>query len=213
MTVQQKLNPVAVVQVGVLAGLGWLATLQPAIAHHPMGGNIPASGWEGFLSGLGHPIVGLDHFAFIIAVGLLSALYSRGWRLPMFFLVSAMMGTGLHLLKLDLPVPESIIALSVIALGIILLLGKRFNMPALATGFAIAGLFHGYAYGESIIGAEAAPLAAYLAGFTAIQAAIALFFYALSVGLGQKAPVLNRSYGFVACLIGTLFLATSLRLG
>ncbi len=43
---------------------------------------------------------------------------------------------------------------------------------AIAFG-ALAGLFHGYAYGESIVGAEPSPLAAYLLGFTLLQAAIA----------------------------------------
>jgi urease accessory protein len=44
----------------------------------------------------------------------------------------------------------------------------------LAAFFAGAGLFHGYAYGESIIGAEPAPLAAYVAGFAAVQYGIAV---------------------------------------
>jgi len=33
----------------------------------------------------------------------------------------------------------------------------------------IAGIFHGYAYGESIIGARVAALVAYLIGFTVIH--------------------------------------------
>ncbi|MBW4539052.1 MAG: HupE/UreJ family protein [Myxacorys chilensis ATA2-1-KO14] len=207
---QQKLNPVAIVRVSILAGCGWLATLQPAAAHHLMGGKMPSNGWEGFLSGLGHPIIGLDHLASIVAVGLLSALYSRGWRLPIFFLVSAMIGTGTHLLKLNLPAPESVIALSVIAFGVILVLGKQLSFASLASLFAIAGLFHGYAYGESIFGAEPSPLVAYLIGFTVIQAAIALLAYKLSSGSGQKASALNRSFGLIACIVGAIFLATSL---
>ncbi|MBW4419644.1 MAG: HupE/UreJ family protein [Myxacorys californica WJT36-NPBG1] len=207
---QQKLNPVAIVQVSTLAGCGWLATLQPAAAHHLMDGKMPSSGWEGFLSGLAHPVIGLDHLASIVAIGLLSTLYSRGWRLPIFFLISAMMGTGVHLLNLNLPATESVIALSVIAFGAILVLGKRFSFASLASLFAIAGLFHGYAYGEAIVGAEASSVVAYLIGFTMIQAAIALLTYKLSSGSGQKASVLNRSFGLIACIVGAIFLATSL---
>ena len=40
--------------------------------------------------------------------------------------------------------------------------------------FVVAGAFHGYAYGESIIGAEKAPLAAYVVGFAMIQYCIAV---------------------------------------
>ena len=36
---------------------------EPAFAHHLMGGRTPATFGEGILSGLDHPIIGLDHFA------------------------------------------------------------------------------------------------------------------------------------------------------
>ena len=42
-------------------------------------------------------------------------------------------------------------------------------VAAWAVLFAVAGLFHGYAYGEAIVGAETAPLAAYFLGFALIQ--------------------------------------------
>jgi len=44
--------------------------------------------------------------------------------------------------------------------------------------FAIAGLAHGYALGESIVGAEASPLIAYLLGLLVIQTAIGISVYA-----------------------------------
>ena len=37
---------------------------------------------------------------------------------------------------------------------------------------AVAGIFHGYAYGESIVGAEPTALWAYLAGLALVQSAI-----------------------------------------
>jgi urease accessory protein len=40
--------------------------------------------------------------------------------------------------------------------------------------FVAAGIFHGYAYGESIIGAETTPLVAYMAGFACIQYSVAV---------------------------------------
>src|SRR5262245_6809064 len=43
----------------------------PAFAHHMMGGRTPATFGEGILSGLGHPIIGLDHLAAVVAVGCL----------------------------------------------------------------------------------------------------------------------------------------------
>ncbi len=52
----------------------------PALAHHPMGGVTPATFADGLLSGLGHPVIGLDHFAAVIAVGALAVRAPRRGR-------------------------------------------------------------------------------------------------------------------------------------
>ncbi|GAB4162024.1 MAG: hypothetical protein Fur0046_40560 [Cyanobacteria bacterium J069] len=156
----------------LLAGL--LLCAEPAMAHHATGGETPTTFLDGFLSGLAHPVIGLDHFAFVVAVGLLSAKQGWGPLFPVCFLLAALGGTSLHLNLVDLPAVEIAISLSVLIIG--LLLWSKRSLPligAIALGI-IAGLFHGYAYGESIIGATPAPLAAYLLGFTVMQGAIAL---------------------------------------
>jgi len=48
--------------------------------------------------------------------------------------------------------------------------GRSIRAGVWAALFIVAGFFHGYAYGESIYGAESSPLAAYLTGLVAIQA-------------------------------------------
>ena len=149
-------------------GIGFFFAPQPALAHHATGGKIPSNFFEGFLSGLAHPIIGLDHLAFVVAIGLLAVGQVRGALLPAGFVIAAMAGTGIHLLKFDLPASELAIAVSVIAFGI-MLVGQKPNWFVLVSSSAIAGLFHGYAYAESIIGAEMSPLVAYLLGFTTIQ--------------------------------------------
>jgi urease accessory protein len=40
-----------------------------------------------------------------------------------------------------------------------------------------AGFFHGYAYGEAVIGAEATPLAAYLVGLALVQSMLMMAVY------------------------------------
>ncbi|NES66951.1 MAG: urease accessory protein UreJ, partial [Okeania sp. SIO2D1] len=50
----------------------------------------------------------------------------------------------------------------------------KLSLQLLSIFAAIAGIFHGYAYGEAIIGAEMTPLFAYLLGFTVVQLLIAL---------------------------------------
>jgi urease accessory protein len=55
--------------------------------------------------------------------------------------------------------------------------------------FIVAGFFHGYAYGESIFGAERTPLAAYLIGLVAIQTVLTIGI-ALATRMLWKAPAL-----------------------
>ena len=56
---------------------------------------------------------------------------------------------------------------------------------------AVAGFFHGYAFGESIYGAETAPLAAYLIGLVAVQSALAvgIALFVRRVGGRVSAPI------------------------
>ncbi|KGF72621.1 hypothetical protein DO97_07120 [Neosynechococcus sphagnicola sy1] len=208
---QRQLRAIAIIA-GVSLSLSNAA--HQAQAHHAMGGGLPATAWEGLLSGLAHPVIGLDHLAFVVAIGLLAAGRHWGALIPAAFVGAAMVGTGLHLGSLDLPGAEIAISLSVLLLGLILIWNQQLNF-ALITGIAaIAGVFHGYAYGESIVGAEITPLVAYLVGFTLIQAAIALS--ALGVGqlLAEKAAQslmqLRRISGYAFALVGIAFLATAL---
>ena len=144
-----------------------------ALAHHPMGGATPATFWHGFLSGVGHPMIGLDHFAFVVAAGIASALAGARLLLPATFIAATIVGCLLASVGgLALPLGEYAIAASVIAIGAMVMSGSTIPPMAYAALFAVAGLFHGGAYAEAIIGAEATPLAAYLAGFALIQFAI-----------------------------------------
>ncbi len=156
------------------ASLIFFSTVESAMAHHPMGGRTPANFWEGLLSGMGHPIIGIDHLAFVVAVGLIAATIPNGISIIASFIATAMLGTGIHLLSIDLPLTEIAIAFSVVVFGVMLAFKQKLNTLLLIIFAGIAGIFHGYAYGEAIIGAEMTPLLAYLVGFTAIQLFIAL---------------------------------------
>lgn len=154
--------------------LAALASTQPAFAHHVMGGGMPATLAQGLLSGLGHPIIGLDHFAAVVAVGCIAALHAAGARLVVGYVVAMMAGVAVHLMGASLPGAELWVAASVIALGLVLAIRGDLGVPAALALFAAVGLLHGYALGESIYGAEPTPLIAYLAGLAIVQSVIAL---------------------------------------
>ena len=146
----------------------------PAFAHHVMGGKMPVSFVDGLLSGLGHPVIGLDHFAAVVAVGCLAAAHPKGWGLVVGFVVAMMAGVGAHLQGAAVPGAELIVAGSVIGLGAIMATHRQLSAAVALVLFVAVGWVHGYALGESIFGAEQTPLVAYPVGLAVIQSAIAL---------------------------------------
>lgn len=189
--------------------------IQPAYAHHPMGGTTPANFSQGFISGLAHPIIGLDHLVFAIAIGLLASTKNRlGIVIPVAFVVATIVGTVIHLMSFDLPIPELVIAGSVLVAGVFLTRKNQTNLSLLFGLGAIAGLFHGYAYGEAIVGAETTPLYAYLFGFMLIQlvlGAIAFYLGRLTFKSVQETSSLSlRFAGFFICGVGIAFFSTTL---
>ena len=189
-------------------GLVGLSTL--AMAHHPFGGQTPTNAIQGFLSGLGHPVIGVDHLAFVVLVGCLAAVMSLGMRIPMAFIAASLAGTGLHLMGVDLPAPELVIAASVLLFGILLALKEQPNGYIVMVLAGLAGVFHGYAYGEAVVGASMGPVVAYLLGFASIQLLISLgaYYIAKRLSTGTHAESLNvRFAGFTFTGIGLAFLS------
>lgn len=193
-----------------------LVLATPALAHHPMGGTTPSTMFEGLLSGLGHPVIGLDHLAFLVGAALLAALLggSSRYLVPLAFVAATAVGALVHFEGLDLPASELLVAGSVVIAGLAAVGGFRTGPTLLAALFALAGLAHGYAYGEAIVGADTGALVSYLAGFSLIQYALmCAAIFALSRVAQHSAPSAQRvirggALGVVA--IGGLFLVSGL---
>ena len=196
----------------VLSALLVLLVAVPAYAHHPMGGVTPSTFGEGLLSGIGHPIIGLDHLAFVIGIGVAASFLVRGLAMPAFFIGATLLGTAIHLMAFNLPIVEIVISASVLLLGVMILSRGSQPLVAWAGLFVIAGMFHGYAYGEAIIGAEPTPLMAYLAGFAVTQyliAAGACLLARRAFAAVDAKPVGARIAGGVVAGIGFVFLFTA----
>ena len=78
----------------VLGLAGAMLVAEPAMAHHLMGGRMPSSFGEGLLSGLGHPVIGLDHLAAVVAIGCLAAAHRAGAALAIGFVAAMMAGVA-----------------------------------------------------------------------------------------------------------------------
>jgi urease accessory protein len=189
---------------GTIAVLVLLLAVEPALAHHVMDGTTPTTFWHGLLSGLGHPIIGLDHLAAVIAVGCLAATQPKGALLAAGYVVATMIGAAAHIGEATVPNAEVFVALSVVALGLVVFRNNPLRRDVAFALFAAAGLVNGYALGETIAGAERTPLLAYFIGLAAIQIALALAVMFGVRWLAGRAPLQLLAMRFIgAFAVGT----------
>lgn len=184
----------------------------PASAHHVMGGSAPQSLFEGLLSGLAHPVIGMDHLAFVIALGLAAAFMSEGPKLVVLFVLATIAGVLSRGMVAAVPHLELLVSLSIVLLGIGFA-AKQLGRSHVWWTFAIAaGLLHGFAYGESIAASPPIAVASYLAGLAMAQVMLALmaktFVELMRV---DQVPTLGgaRVVGGILVAIGMAFATTS----
>ncbi len=198
-------------ELGLAIVLCFFAAVSPSNAHHAMGGTTPFTFEQGLISGLTHPVIGFDHLAFILGVGAASAFLGARFLLPLVFVGATLVGCALQLQGVVLPFAEIVIAGSVVLVGAIILSGAALPGVVCAGLFGIAGLFHGWAYGGGIVGAEQTPLVAYLIGFAVVQAFIALGAMIATRSLWQTASAVPlRIVGGAIAGFGLAFLAENL---
>jgi urease accessory protein len=159
-----------------------------AHAHHVMDYATPATALEGLLSGLGHPVIGIDHLIFIAGAGVLAARLERGFLFPLVFVVASIAVAGMRYLGVDVGLDELWIAGSLVVLGAIQLAAREPAGGVVAGLFLVTGALHGYALAEAIVGAERTPLAAYLLGLALIQCAIALAAWKAATWIAARHP-------------------------
>lgn len=139
-------------------GLALLLASSMAVAH-------PSPLHGGFVAGMAHPLVGLDHLMAIAAVGFWAGqLGGRArWLVPLAFVAAMMVGGLVTAFGLTLPAMEPLIAASVLVFGLLVATGARFPLVVSAVLVVAFALFHGAAHmAEAPIAADAT---AYVAGF------------------------------------------------
>ena len=134
----------------------------------------------GFLSGLEHPISGLDHVLAMVAVGLWGAQLGAPaiWLLPITFPLVMAVGGFLGLVGVPIPAVEIGIAASSIALGAAILFQLRPTVTAALLAVCAFAIFHGHAHGTELPPGESGLL--YSLGFVAATGLL----HALGIGIG-----------------------------
>lgn len=173
-----------------------------AVQAHVEGG---AAG--GFLSGLGHPVSGLDHVLAMVAVGVWGAQLGRPaiWLLPVAFPLLMAMGGFAGLIGLDLPAIEVGIALSAVVLGALILGQVRLPIAIAVLIVGFFAVFHGHAHGTEMEDGQSALL--YSIGFVIATGLL----HAAGIALGlihrwDAGRVALRAAGSVVLAGGLYFL-------
>jgi urease accessory protein len=182
----------------LLAALLWPAR---ALAHS-QGGEA-----AGLVSGLQHPVSGLDHVLAMVAVGLWGAQLGRPalWLLPVSFPMVMAFGGMLGLMGLALPGVEFGIAASAIILGVMVGCEARPPLWVAAVVVGFFAIFHGHAHGAELPPGANALL--YSIGF--VVATGCLHAVGIGVGLIHRWPVGKvtlRAAGVAVALGGVYFL-------
>lgn len=167
----------------------------------------PGHDHAGLMSGLAHPVFGLDHLLAMLAVGLWAAQQTgkARWALPLTFVATMLVGGLLGFAGIEMPLMETGIAGSVLALGLLVALAVR---PPVAVAAALTALFalsHGVAHGLELP-ALSSPWG-YAAGFVAATAMLHAVGYMVARNLPQVAVPLVRIAGAASALTGAWLLA------
>ncbi|MEY1554063.1 HupE/UreJ family protein [Yoonia sp. R2331] len=192
------------------AGLSLAAT--PALAHHPLGGLPMETFAHGLLSGVGHPLLGFDHLFFVLAMGIAATFTAARYTGPAAYIGAMLAGCGLMYAGVAMPLAETVIVISLLAIGGLVLSGRAIDAGVAIAIFAVFGLFHGSAFGGSIAAQEGgvggAVLLGYFIGLAVLQYAMAILagWAVRKLGASDAAAVNARLAGAMVAGVG-VFLA------
>jgi urease accessory protein len=178
-----------------------------ALAHVESG----VIGDGGFVSGMFHPVTGVDHVVAMVAVGLWGAILGQPaiWVLPVAFPLVMAVGSILGIIGIPVPAIDIGVALSGIVLGAMVATVSR---PPLAVAFFLISIFavyHGYPHGAALPD-FGMPLL-YISGFVFSTGLLHLSGVALGLLFRwRRGQLVVRAAGGVITVVGAYYLLNSL---
>jgi urease accessory protein len=187
-------------------GLRWLLLAAGCVIAWPVIAHEQPGQATGFVTGLLHPVSGLDHVLAMVAVGLWGAQLGAPaiWLLPVTFPLVMAFGGFLGLIGVPLPGVEMGIATSAILLGAMVALQGRPPLALAALLVAFFAVFHGHAHGTELPAGQSGLL--YSVGF--VVATGLLHAVGISIGLVHRwaaGRIVLRAAGVAVSLAGVFF--------
>ena len=170
-----------------------LVVAEPAAAHTGLGAH---SAFDGVI----HPFLGVDHLMAMVAVGILAAIARDrrvAWLTPIGFVAGMVVGGALGMAGVGFPGTELVIAVSVIALGVLISTVRHdvgLWLPLLAATF---GAVHGHAHGAELP-VNAVP-ALYVVGFVLATGALHFAGVGFGVALRNRAKARTVAAAVMSC--------------
>ena len=127
---------------------------------------------------------------------------------------ASLAGCALRLTSVSIAGGEVLVAASVVAAGVLLAVDRKVRHSLLVVSLALAGVFHGFVYGESIAGTEPTSIVGYLLGLGVIQYALAMAAFVVTKRFSDRAlpqrNVLMRTAGIAVGLVGMVSFALTI---
>jgi len=165
----------------------------------------------GFGAGFTHPLLGPDHLLAMVAVGLWGAQLGSPaiWVLPIAFPLVMATGGLVGISGAEIPFPELAIALSGVALGLMVALRVRIAFWAAAVVVATFALFHGYSHGKEM--PAAANAESFAIGFVVATGLLHLVGIAIgTVDRYRAGSAAIRCLGAAIAAVGCFFVVSTL---
>ncbi|MGM8884883.1 HupE/UreJ family protein [Psychrobacter sp. 1U2] len=187
----------------ILMTLGLMLTATLAFSHPGHGEQVS----NGFLSGLLHPLMGLDHLLAMGAIGFWSIRQNTTMKrgTPLFVIAGMIVGAGLAWAGVSLAGVETGIAMSVLLVGV--LIATLAKLPT-AVGGSLVALFmiaHGYAHGTEM--AQGSSMLLYMSGFVIATLIITFVGRGLGQAMLKADNRITRALGGVVAIIGGVLAA------
>ena len=188
----------------LLSALPLAMVAEPAFAH------LPPGEYGSFAAGFSHPLFGLDHILAMVAVGLWASMLGGKalWAVPATFVSVMVLGFGMALFHLPLPLVEPMILASTIVLGLVVAMAVKLDIRICAALVGVFAVFHGHAHGGEL---GEAGMVQFGIGFALATALL----HGIGVGLGlligwagkraaSSADLISRALGALTALAGVV---------